>query len=165
MLNNTQKFYFLLLIFCLAMLTSSFILQYGIGLEPCPLCILSRIAVMLLTALIILILLINPQKKLLKTISSLSCSLIAFSGLAISCRHVFLQHLPKDAVPDCGPGFDYIIESFPLQDALTMILTGSGHCAEVSLVVFGLSLAEWTLISFAATFLISLIPLFKKFDA
>ena len=56
--------------------------------------------------------------------------------------------MPEDQVPTCGPGFDYIFESFPLGEALALIFTGSGECADIDWVFLGLSMPTWTLISF-----------------
>jgi disulfide bond formation protein DsbB len=61
---------------------------------------------------------------------------------------VWLQHLPKDKVPECGPGLSYILDRFPLMDAFTKIFRGSGECAEASWKMLGLSIAEWSLVWF-----------------
>ena len=63
-------------------------------------------------------------------------------------RHVWLQHLPADQVPECGPGLEYMLDAFPLGETLSMVFRGSGECAEVQWTLLGLSIPEWTLIVF-----------------
>jgi disulfide bond formation protein DsbB len=71
---------------------------------------------------------------------------IALIGAAIAARHVWLQHLPADRVPACGPGLEYMLDRFPLSQALEKIFRGSGECAEAGWTLLGLSIAEWSLI-------------------
>jgi disulfide bond formation protein DsbB len=72
--------------------------------------------------------------------------LVAAIGAAIAGRHVWLQNLPAEQVPACGPGLDYIIDSFPLSDALRLVFTGSGECATADWHFLGLSMPAWVLI-------------------
>ena len=69
-------------------------------------------------------------------------------GIAVAGRHVWLQNLPEDQVPECGPGLDYMLEAFPLSETLSMVFTGSGECAEVQWTFLGLSIPGWTLLVF-----------------
>ena len=71
----------------------------------------------------------------------------AGAGIGVAGRHVWLQNLPPDQVPSCGPGFDYIIDSFPLSEALQLIFTGSGECASVDWQFLGWSMPAWVVIS------------------
>jgi disulfide bond formation protein DsbB len=70
--------------------------------------------------------------------------------MGVSGWHVRLQNLPPAEVPACGPGFDYIVDAFPLSDALAMIFTGSGECAEVNWQFLGLSMPAWVFLCFLA---------------
>ena len=74
--------------------------------------------------------------------------LVSLIGAGIAARHVWLQHLPKDKVPECGPGLGYILDRFPLVNALEKIFRGSGECAEAGWRLMGLSIAEWSLVWF-----------------
>jgi disulfide bond formation protein DsbB len=74
--------------------------------------------------------------------------LAAAAGGGVAAHHVWLQSLPADQVPACGPGFDYMMDAFPLSQALRMIFAGSGECAEIDWTLFGLSMPAWTLIGF-----------------
>jgi len=73
----------------------------------------------------------------------------AGAGAAIAGRHVWLQHLPPDKVPDCGPGLDWMLDTLPLNAVLRKVFTGSGECAKVDWTFLSLSMPEWTLIWFA----------------
>ena len=73
--------------------------------------------------------------------------LAALSGVGLAGRHLWLQSLPPDQVPACGPGLDYMLGMFPLSEVFAMVLSGSGECAEVD-TVFGLSIPLWTLFAF-----------------
>jgi disulfide bond formation protein DsbB len=70
-------------------------------------------------------------------------------GAFIAGRHVWLQTLPADEVPTCGPGLDYMMDILPMQDVVATVLTGSGECANIDFSLLGLSLPAWTLIGFA----------------
>ena len=78
----------------------------------------------------------------------------------IAGRQVWLQHLPPELVPECGPGLDYMLNVFPLSDAIKMVLTGSGECAEVKWRFITLSIAEWSLIMFVGISIVTLISLY-----
>ena len=89
----------------------------------------------------------------------------AVTGAAIAGRQVWLQHLPPEEVPACGPGLDFMLEVFPLADALKMVFTGSGECAEVDWTFLGFSIAEWSLawfIAFAAAALAHMVQSMKQ---
>src|SRR5690606_22384693 len=105
--------------------------QHILGLEACPLCIFQRIALMTVRAILAIAALHAPRGAGARVYAVLGV-LAAVVGAGISGWHVRLQNLPPDAVPACGPGFGYIFSgTFPLRDALAMVFTGSGECAEV----------------------------------
>ena len=85
--------------------------------------------------------------------------LIAGAGAAVAGRHLWLQSLPADQVPECGPTLDYILEVFPLSKALQLVLRGSGECAKIEWQFLGLSIPGWTLIAFSGFILFGLILL------
>ncbi len=147
------------LLAAVALLASALYFQYVQGLEPCPLCILQRLALMAL-GLIALAAWIHNPPPLARRIYGLLMLLSAAAGAGIAARQVWLQHLPADQVPACGPGLDYMLEVFPLGEALAMVLRGSGECAEVSWRFLGLSMAGWMVLVFAGYLLFSLLLLF-----
>jgi disulfide bond formation protein DsbB len=69
-------------------------------------------------------------------------------GASVAARHVWIQNLPADQVPDCGPGLDYMLEVFPVTETLQMVLSGSGECAEISWSFLSLSMPAWALLWF-----------------
>ena len=88
--------------------------QYVLGLEPCPLCILQRVAVIALGLSFLFMALKHPQTKQSKFFASLLLTIISSAGVGIAARHVWLQNLPPDKVPGCGPGLDFMMANFPL---------------------------------------------------
>jgi disulfide bond formation protein DsbB len=153
----TPRILFLLgFLACLAMMgTALAYFQHHLQLEPCPLCIMQRVVVMSIAAVLLVAILHNPNSWGIRVYGVL-VTLIAVIGAAIAGRHVWLQHLPPDQVPECGPGLDYILEVFPLSEALRMVLHGSGECAKVLWRFLGLSIPGWTLVAFSGFILYGL---------
>jgi len=130
---------------CAGMMGFALYAQYVLLLDPCPLCVLQRVATILLGIVFLVAALHNPG-KLGSRIYAVLITLTAGDGVAVAIRHVQLQNLPADEVPACGPGLEYILGNFPLGDALNMIFEGSGECAEVVWRLFGLSMPTWVII-------------------
>lgn len=131
-----------------ALLAIALYMQHGMGLEPCPLCILQRFAVIGIGAVLLVAALHNPVGWGIRVYAGLT-AVFALFGLVTAGRNVWLQHLPADRVPDCGPGLSYMLEAFPLNRVLEMVFKGSGECAEVHWTFLGLSIPEWMLMVFA----------------
>ena len=147
-------------IVCLLLIVSALFMQYQMGLEPCPLCLLQRIAFMAIGAVCLLALIIRFDW--FGKLSAVLLFLIAGAGIGLSGRQLWLQSLPEDQVPTCGPGFEYMVENFPLSKALSMILSGSGECAEVQWTFLGLSIPGWSLLFFLGFMALALYILFRK---
>ena len=124
--------------------------EHVLLLAPCPLCVFQRMAVIALGIIFLIAAIHNPAGNGRHAYTALMVA-AAGAGIAVAGRHVWLQNLPADEVPSCGPGFDYIIDAFPLADALKMIFTGSGECATVDWNLLGLSMPAWVLIALAVT--------------
>jgi len=120
--------------------------EHVLGLEPCPLCILQRVAVIALGLSFLLLALRPPQRKQSKFLASLLLMMISSAGVGIAARHVWIQSLPPDKVPGCGPGLDFMMANFPLSEVLEMVFSGSGECAEISWSFAYLSMPAWALI-------------------
>ncbi len=120
--------------------------QYVLGLEPCPLCILQRVAVIALGISFLLLTLRPPLRKQSKFLTSILLVMISSAGAGIAARHVWLQNLPPDKVPGCGPGLDFMMANFPLSEVFEMVFSGSGECAEISWSFAFLSMPAWALI-------------------
>lgn len=132
---------------CAGLLGSGLYLQYLEQQEPCPLCILQRVVFIALMAVFLIAALHGPG-KIGGMIYGGVLFVTASVGAAIATRHVWLQHLPKDQVPECGPGLEYMLRKFPLSRALDKILSGSGECAEAGWTFLGLTIAGWSLVWF-----------------
>ena len=132
---------------CAGLISFALYAQYQLFLDPCPLCVFQRMAVIGIGLLCLIAALHDPDLWGGR-IYALLIGLVAAAGAAVAGRHVWLQNLPADEVPTCGPGFNYIIESFPLGEALAMIFQGSGECAQVHWQFMGLSMPAWMLVWF-----------------
>ena len=132
---------------CVGLLAFALYLQHVQGQDPCPLCILQRIAFMGLTAVFAVGALHGPARRGAAVYSTLAV-IVAIVGGAIAGRQVWLQMLPPDRVPACGPGLEYMLDRFPLSQAVQKILAGSGECAEAGWRFLGLTIAGWSLVWF-----------------
>ena len=142
---STRFGYTLGFVVCAGLLAFAYYLQYVEYQEPCPLCILQRLAFYGMAAVFAAAALHGPARRGAIAYSA-AVFLIASAGAAIAARQVWLQHLPPDKVPACGPGLDYMLERFPLGEALRKIFAGSGECAEAGWRFLGLTIAEWSLL-------------------
>ena len=140
---------------CALLLGSGYYLQYFQGQDPCPLCLLQRGFYYAFGAVFLAAALHNPARA--GTIAySIAGLAFALGGGGVATRQVWLQHLPPDKVPACGPDLFYMLENFPLARTLEKLFVGSGQCAEVKWRFLGLSIAEWSLAWFAALALYAL---------
>jgi disulfide bond formation protein DsbB len=130
---------------CAGLLAFAYYLQYVENQEPCPLCMLQRIAFIDMMVVFAVAAIHGPKRRGAIVYSAL-LFVMAAMGAGIAARHVWLQHLPADKVPACGPGLEYMLERFPLSEALRKIFAGSGECAEVTWRFLGFSIAEWSLL-------------------
>ena len=130
---------------CAAMMGFALYAQHVLLLDPCPLCILQRIATILIGIVFLTAALHNPAAIGGRIYAAL-ITLFAACGVGVAAWQVRLQNLPPDEVPSCGPGFEYMVDNFPLKDALSMIFKGSGECAEVAWRLMGLSMPTWVII-------------------
>ena len=131
---------------CVSMMAFALYSQHVNGLNPCPLCVFQRFAVIGI-GLVLLTAAIHDPGRLGKRIYAAMIMVVASGGVAVASRHLWLQSLPPDQVPVCGPGLEYILDAFPLTQALSMIFEGSGECAVVDWSFAGLSMPAWVLIS------------------
>jgi disulfide bond formation protein DsbB len=77
-------------------------------------------------------------------------------------RQLYLQSLPAEQAPACGPGLGYMLENFPFMQALEIMLKGDGNCATVVWTFIGISIPGWTLIAFIGLAAISIWQLVRK---
>jgi len=154
--------FFLGFLACFSMLAVGAYFQFVESMEPCPLCISQRIAI-LITGIILLIASIhNPSSSKGIRSYAFSGAITALIGSGISARHVWLQNLPPEEVPECSPGLGYIFENFPLTETFKLMLNGTGECADVLWTLFGISIPGWTFVAFIALAILSLFQLKTK---
>jgi disulfide bond formation protein DsbB len=141
--------YLLGFIVCAALMAWALWLQYGEGLEPCPLCMFQRVAVSAV-GVVFLIAAIHDPRRTGAAFYAVLTLLVAGAGAAFSARQIWLQALPKDQVPSCGMGLNYMMETMPFTDVFRRVLEGSGECADKGWVFLGLSIAGWTFVFFGS---------------
>jgi disulfide bond formation protein DsbB len=134
---------------CLGLLAFGLYLQHAKDLEPCPMCIMQRYAFVVAAVIALAAVLHGPGRVGLRIYAALLAA-ASLAGGAVAARQSWLQHNPPP-INDCGPGLEYMLESFPLGEALPMIFRGSGDCAKVQWSFAGLSIPEWALVAFVAT--------------
>ena len=129
-------------------------MQYFMDLIPCALCMTQRVFIIAIACVTFLAWLQNPKEAGLKIYTSISM-LFAVIGGAFSVRHLWLQSLPEDLAPACGPSLGYLLETVPFTQALSVLLQGDGNCAESVWSLFGITIPGWALIAFIGLFLIN----------
>jgi disulfide bond formation protein DsbB len=134
-------------VICAGLMAFALYLQYFDGQDPCPLCLLQRVVYIGMMAVFLVAALHGPGRTGVIVYGTL-LTILAAVGAAIAGRHVWLQHLPKDRVPECGPGLEYMIRKYSPFKALEKVLAGSGECAESAWNFMGLTIAGWSLVWF-----------------
>ena len=129
------------------MFASALYLQYVLRQEPCPLCMIQRVIFIAIGIIFFIAALHNPKRIAARVYSGLIV-LFALSGVAVAGRHIWIQHLPKDQVPGCGPGLDFMLKNFPMADVWQELMHGSGECAEKGWTFLTLGIPEWSLVSY-----------------
>lgn len=134
---------------CAGLMAWALWLQYGLGLEPCPLCAFQRVAVIAIGLVFLVAAIHNPG-----AIGAIAYAGLAFVvgaiGAGLAAWHVWIQAQPKGAVASCGMGLNYMLETLPLSEVIGKVLKGSGECAEQGWLFLGLAIPSWTFVFFVA---------------
>ena len=138
----------LVALWCAALLGYGLYLQHVDGLEPCPMCVVQRYAMILvgLVALAGAALVRQPGGGALKATAGLA-GVFALFGAFVAARQSWLQWFPPE-ISTCGRDFFGMIEAFPLKRAIPMIFKGSGDCTHIDWTFLGLSIANWSFLNF-----------------
>ena len=144
-------------------LTFALYLEHVQGLEPCPLCVFQRVGLIGMGLIALLAFIHNPISNAMKRGYALLAAVAIGWSVAVAARHVWLQHLPPDKVPSCGPGLNYLVDALPFNAVLKEVLSGSGECAVIDWTFLGQSLPFWSLIYFSLILLICLWQLFRSY--
>lgn len=127
-----------------ALLFGALVMEHAFDMAPCPLCLMQRIWFFVAGAFAFASLLHSPRWGIYPL-----CSIVAACvGGGFSIRQLYLQNLPADQVPACGPDMAYMLEAFPLSEVLIAMTQGTGDCAEISWSFLGLSIPAWALVGF-----------------
>ena len=156
--DEVRVVFIFILIFCVGLLLTAFYMEFQLGLEPCPMCIVQRIAVALAGLAALIGILHNKLKKFYLGLTAF----FSAAGSLSAIRHLYLQSLPPDRVPSCGPDLNYLLENNFVSDALIQLFIGDGNCTEVMWSLMGISIPGWVLICCGGIFLISIKGLFNK---
>ena len=173
---STSATFLLIFLGCTGLILCALYFQYIQEMAPCPLCITQRIFVILVGMAALAGWLHNLYRKQKAQRQSLSQQppstvkaryaipgiVAAIIGGGVSARHVWLQGLPDDLVPSCGPGLNYLFDTLPIAEALSVLFAGDGNCAEISWRFLGLSMPAWTLVCFAGLAVINLYQLLRR---
>ncbi|MGR9090486.1 MAG: disulfide bond formation protein B [Gammaproteobacteria bacterium] len=147
-MNLTPRLFFsALAATCLGLLAYGYYLQFFQNLEPCPMCIFQRLCFMAVVLTAIVGALHGPKGRGLFGYLT-AIGVFSVIGAGIAARQSWLQHLPPELVPECGPDLEFMLEMYPLLETVERALKGTGDCAEVSWRFLSLSIAEWSLVCF-----------------
>jgi disulfide bond formation protein DsbB len=128
-----------------SMLGVALVMEHGFALEPCPLCILQRIGILAGGTVALIAALHYPGIVGIRWYGGLIASAYC-ATCGIAWRQLWLQSLPADQVPACGPSLDYLLDVLPITEVLGIILNGDGSCAEVAFSFLGLSIPAWVIV-------------------
>ena len=134
---------------CAGLLAYGLYVQHALFIDPCPLCVFQRLAFIWTGAVALLAAIHDPRRIGRLIYGGLLMAGTAF-GLAIAGRHLWLQSLPADLVPDCGMGLNYMLDTLPFTQVLSEVFRGSGECAEVDWTFLGFSMPGWTFLWYLA---------------
>ena len=157
---NPRIWFLLIAIACAALLGYALYVQHAQFLDPCPLCIFQRVAFMWIGIVALALAIHNPGRagRWLYLVLLLAGGV---AGASIAGRHIWLQNLPPDQVPECGMGLNYMLETMPFADVLGQVFRGSGECAVIDWSFAGLSMPWWTLIWYIVLSAIALLVVAK----
>ncbi|HUR90678.1 MAG TPA: disulfide bond formation protein B [Ramlibacter sp.] len=149
----------LVAITCVALLAFGLYLQHVVGLEPCPMCIVQRYA-MVLIALVAGVTAALKSRAAWITGGVLAAGFAGF-GAFVAARQSWLQWYPPE-IASCGRDFYGMIETFPLKRAIPMIFRGSGDCTKVDWTFLGGSIANWSFLWFCFFTLVAIVLVIRQ---
>jgi disulfide bond formation protein DsbB len=151
---SNQSLFLMVFLSCAALLATAYYFEYALYMDPCPLCIMQRIAV-LMVGLVGLSGFILAKKEVGQRVHAGLMVVSAIFGLSVAGRHVWIQSLPADQIPTCGPSLDYMVGTLPWAEVLSVMLRGNGNCADAQWSLLGMSMPMWVLMCFAGFMLLA----------
>lgn len=146
---------------CVACMAAAYYLQYHQGLMPCTLCIMQRLAYILVGLTALLGLICPYQRNGFRLWAFLSFLFAALGGV-LAGRQVWLQHQPLDPNAPCVPGLNYLFRAFPFPKALNLALHGSTDCGQVNWTFLSLTMPEWSLFCFVIMAVLMVVVFFQR---
>ena len=144
-----------LFVICAGLLSYALYTEHFLYLVPCALCMTQRFFYLLAGLLGLFAAIHRPRHVIAQCYNGLIMLSLGL-GAATAGRQVWLQHLPEDQVPACGPSLGYMLETLPIAETFKTLMMGDGNCAEVQWTFLGLSMPTWSLIAFIGLLLLSL---------
>jgi protein dithiol:quinone oxidoreductase len=160
-MSTSRKIFGFISLICFLGLAFAYVLQYGFGQHPCDLCLLQRFALYGVGFCALIAFLHCPKGWGTQLYATL-CLLFSIGGLGAAGRQVYLQSLPEELKPSCGPGLIFRMNHSPWLDALAQAMHGTGDCAQIGWTFLGQSLAVWTGVLFGVLMLMSIFALAIK---
>ena len=158
-LNQPRRVLALVCAACIAMLAFGLYLQHVVGLEPCPMCVVQRYALILVAVVAGASAFAHCKGWLVAGAGMMV--LLSSLGAFVAARQSFLQWYPPQEAA-CGRDLYGMIETFPLKRAIPMIFKGSGDCSKIDWTFLGGSIANWSYIAFVGIALIGLLLVFRQ---
>jgi disulfide bond formation protein DsbB len=155
---NEKKIDFLIFIACIILLGIAYFMQYIMGLSPCYLCITQRFFIAIIGLFSLLAFIHNKGPKIYGLIVAFS----ALIGGFFASKQLWLQSLPPEKIPACGPPVDYLFDSFNVSEAIKILIQGDGNCAAVQWTFIGISIPGWSLICFIAIVILSVLKIIRN---
>lgn len=149
---------------CVGLMAAAYYFEYVLYLDPCPLCMAQRLGTVLI-GVGFLLAFVSRNQRLPLTAALIFTLAAAIFSFWLADHQVWMQSLPPEDVPACGPSVDYLIETLPLSELISVMLNGDGNCAEVVWSLWGLGMAEWTRICFGGFILAAAFALFHVLRA
>ncbi len=138
---------------CIGMLAFGLYLQHVEGLNPCPMCIVQRYALIGVTVLALVGWRLKRPVGFM--VVGFWVALMSGFGAFVAARQSWLQWYPPEVVT-CGRDFYGMVENFPINRVVPMIFKGSGDCTKVDWTFLGGSIANWSFVCFVGFALVAL---------
>jgi len=131
---------------CTGLIAYALFCQYGLHLDPCPLCILQRVSV-ITAGLLFLAAYVQAPGDRGSRVYGVLIDVAALGGILVAARHIWVIAQPPGTVAECGASLEYMMDVLPLHEVLGKVLSGSGECAKIDWMFLGLNMPTWVLMS------------------
>jgi len=131
---------------CIGMLAYALYAQYGLGLEPCPLCIFQRVTIIALGIVFLAAALQHPRGGG-RYVYTVLIGAAALATAALATRHLYIQGQPPGSIASCGAPLAVMLKFSPLTEVVRKVLTGGGECSQVNWSFAGLAMPAWLLVA------------------